>query len=60
MTTDPAVYIIAAAILGACIGFFGCALFASSQIRRANRDGYAEALRHLRSREDEKSTIHNP
>lgn len=45
MTTDPAAYIIGAAIVGACIGFFGCALYASNKIRRANLEGYKEGLR---------------
>lgn len=38
-------YIIAAAVLGAVLGFFGCALLASAAIRRANREGYLEAMR---------------
>lgn len=42
MHTDPAPYIIAAAILGGCIGFFGCALYASRRITDAARDAYWE------------------
>lgn len=44
MTTDPMPYIIFAALLGAAIGFFGCALFASGKIRRANLEGYKEGI----------------
>jgi hypothetical protein len=37
-------YIIFAAILGGCIGFFGCGIFASHAIKRANLEGYKEGL----------------
>jgi len=45
MTPDPFAYIIFATLLGGCIGFFGCALIVSRQIRRIEtksfEDGYA-------------------
>jgi hypothetical protein len=41
---DPTAWILFAALLGACIGFFGCAIFASSKMRRANFEGYKEGL----------------
>lgn len=44
MTTDPAIYIIAASLLGGAIGFFGCALFASHAIRRAEQEFYREGF----------------
>lgn len=44
MITDPAPYIIFAGLLGAAIGFFGCGIFASNKIRRANFEGYKEGL----------------
>lgn len=42
MQHDPAPYIIAAAVLGSMIGFFGCALFASRRIKEDTRDAYWE------------------
>lgn len=44
MNSDPMPYIIFAAILGGCIGFFGCGIFASHAIKRANLEGYKEGL----------------
>ena len=44
MTTDPMPYILFAGILGTCIGFFGCGLYASNKIKRANLEGYKEGL----------------
>lgn len=44
MKTDPAIYIYAAAMLGAALGFFTCALCSSARIRRANLEGYLEAV----------------
>lgn len=44
MHTDPMPYIIFAGLLGAAIGFFGCGIFASHKIRRANFEGYKEGL----------------
>jgi hypothetical protein len=44
MHTDPIAYIIGAALLGGMIGFFGCCLYASDKIRRANLEGYKEGL----------------
>jgi hypothetical protein len=49
MSTDPTTYILAAAILGASIGFIGASLMAAHQVRRANNDGYAEAVRHYQA-----------
>jgi len=49
MNPDPATYILAAALLGAAIGFFCCALVASGRIREerdeAYWDGYAACNR---------------
>ncbi len=44
MQTDPMPYILFAAVLGAAIGFIGCALYASDKIKRANLEGYKEGL----------------
>lgn len=44
MKTDPTYYILFAAMLGAAIGFFGCALYASRIIKRSNLEGYKEGL----------------
>jgi len=45
MMTDPVFYIVAAACFGAALGFMACAVFSSSRIRRANMEGYLEAVR---------------
>ena len=45
MKDDPAIYIYAAALLGAAIGFFTCALIASRRIRQAERDGWRAGVR---------------
>lgn len=55
ITTDPAAWILFAAILGGCLGFFACALFVSHGLRRASRsswrEGYAACNRdHARRR----------
>lgn len=42
MTTDPTAYIIAAALVSAAIGFFGCALFVSKRIREEREESYWE------------------
>lgn len=42
MQQDPAIYIIAAAVIGAAIGFFGCALLASHEIRGARQRGFQD------------------
>lgn len=49
MHTDPATYILASAIISGAIGFMGASLMAARQIRRANNDGYAEAVRHYQA-----------
>lgn len=49
MHPDPTTYILAAAILGGALGFIGAALMAARQIRRANNDGYMDAVRHYQS-----------
>jgi hypothetical protein len=51
MTPDPMLYIIAAAVLGAAIGFFACALVASRRIRDAEREGWKAGVR-CRHREE--------
>jgi hypothetical protein len=51
MHSDPTVYIIASALVGATIGFFGCAIVASRAIRRANIKGWQEGCR-CRQREE--------
>ncbi len=40
MHPDPALYIISAAVLGAAIGFFGCALAVSRAIRHARDEAF--------------------
>ena len=49
MQNDPATYILAASILSGAIGFLGASLMAARQVRRANNDGYKEAVRHYQS-----------
>jgi hypothetical protein len=49
MNTDPAIYIYAAGVLGATMGFFTCARMSSARIRRANLEGYLEAVRYQKS-----------
>lgn len=44
MNTDPTAYIIAAAIVGSVIGFFGCALFASRAIRKTEEESYRDGF----------------
>lgn len=51
MHSDPTIYIIAAALVGGAVGFFGCALVASRAIRRANIEGWKEGCR-CRQREE--------
>jgi hypothetical protein len=45
---DPAVYIMAAALLSGCIGFFGCALMNARTVRNAHKDAWREASAHFR------------
>lgn len=40
MINDPTIFILAAALIGACIGFFGCSIFASSRIRSIEDDSF--------------------
>lgn len=47
------VYIYAAGFLGGALGFFTCAVMASNRIRRANLDGYLEAVRYYKSLDKE-------
>lgn len=42
VTSDPGAWIFFAAIVGAAIGFFACALFASYNLRKASRSGWRE------------------
>lgn len=42
MTCDPILYFVAGCMVSAAIGFFGCALFASSRIREIRNDAYWE------------------
>lgn len=56
MITDPAAWIVFVSLLGASIGFYGCALVASRRIREERRamwrEGYAACNRdHERKRE---------
>lgn len=51
MTPDPTLYIIAASVLGASIGFMSCALVASRRIREAEREGWKAGVR-CRHREE--------
>lgn len=59
MHSDPMPYILFAALLGAAIGFFGCALFASNKIRRANLAGFREGLDHARRSSSQPSTLNS-
>ena len=49
MNTDPTIYIYGALALGAAMGFFTSALLCSKRIRRANLEGYLEAVRYQKS-----------
>lgn len=49
MHHDPALYILAASVLSAAIGFFAACLIASGTVRRANIEGYKEAVRHYQA-----------
>lgn len=44
ITSDPIYWILFAGLVGASIGFFGCGIYASNKIRRANFEGYKEGL----------------
>lgn len=46
MQTDPSVYIVSAAVIGACLGFMACALMTANRLRRAARDAWREAAAH--------------
>ena len=53
MTTDPTTYIIAAALLGAAIGFFAHRSLTRRRSRRANFEGFKEAVRFYDARDKE-------
>ena len=42
MTSDPGVWILFAGMVGGCVGFFACALFASRRIREERRQNWRE------------------
>lgn len=39
---DPTIWIMGASMVSACIGFYGCALFASRRIREERRQSWRE------------------
>lgn len=39
---DPIAWILGASMLGACLGFWACALFASRRIREERRENWRE------------------
>lgn len=43
--TDATIYILAASLIGATIGFFGAALMASTKMRRIEQDSWNKARR---------------
>lgn len=51
MHSDPTAYIIAAAVLGASIGFYAAALMASHTVRRANIEGWKEGVKFYEKRQ---------
>lgn len=51
MRSDPTVYIYAAALIGAALGFMGCAVLTGRRVRRANLEGYLEAVRFQKNAE---------
>ena len=53
MTTNPEIYIVAAGMLGATIGFFGRGLFVGREVRRANTEGWKEGSRFYARKMDE-------
>lgn len=53
MNPDPTACILAAAIAGFLIGFFGCALYASNIIKKSNLAGWKEGVRFYQERERE-------
>lgn len=51
MTTDPMTYILAAGLLGGCLGFISACILNSRQIRRAEMEGWKSAVRFYQSRQ---------
>jgi hypothetical protein len=47
------IYILAAGCLGATLGFMTCAVLSGNRIRRANLEGYLEAVRFQKAMEKE-------
>lgn len=47
MKSDPVALHFFVALVSAALGFMFCAVLASRRIRRANIEGYKEAVRHL-------------
>lgn len=45
MHPDPSTLILAAALLGAALGFMAACVICSRRIRRANLEGFKEAVR---------------
>jgi len=45
MPTDPIYYILATGLLCAPLGFICCAVLSGSRVRRANLEGWKEAVR---------------
>lgn len=39
---DPTIWILGASMVSACLGFYGCALFASRRIREERRQNWRE------------------
>lgn len=56
MTTDPATYIIATALICFILGFFACALATSRRIRRSEIDGWKAGVRFYQERETQART----
>ena len=51
MQNDPTTYILAAALLSFCLGFFAASTYCARRIKRANIEGWKDAVRFYQSRQ---------
>ena len=52
MPTDPALYIVAASVIGAFIGFFAAASMAARKLSRLEKDSWAAASAYYQRKAD--------
>ena len=55
MQADPFVSIAFTALIGASIGFFGCAIYTSRIVKEAKKRGWAEGVSFYQEREKQAS-----